>query len=651
MYGPAMHALAGAGRVVGGRYRLRDPIGRGAMGAVWRARDELLHRDVAVKEVKVPFALSEHDRAALYQRTLREAKTAARLNHPGVVTVFDVVEEDGRPWIVMELVQARSLDRVLAEDGPLPVPHAADVGQQLVGALATAHAAGILHRDVKPSNVLLAPDGRAVLTDFGIATFEGDERLTQTGMVMGTPEFTSPERIRGEPATPSSDLWSLGATLYAAVQGRGPYAERGGAITTMNAVLHEDARAAPSAGQLGPVISALMHRNPAARPDAARTSLLLSRVLSGEPPPLPGRSSPAGAPSALSGAASPSGPSMHGAPVPEATYQPPGPRYSGGPAPEPAPYQPPGTYYSGGPTPEAPPYQPPGMPYSGGQVPGAPPHQRAGTSFSGAALGSAPPYQPPTAGAGRARPGAAGPGHAATGRWSRQAGRNGRAALAASAALVIVAAGVIGGIAVTHGLRSSPVARDRGRRDTGHAAAPDPGPTSPRRGAARRRRAAATTLPAGYRWYSQPAASAAAAAGFRLAVPGGWNASTSGLTTYLRDPAGTGFMEIDLTRQSLALPLPEAYRLEAETVRQGKFPGYRRIAIRPVRVLGSAGAVWSFTWQERDVGRVFAEDYLFDLSIRGGMQSYAIYGSGLAGSWQQTARMLAEAIRTFQPLA
>lgn len=288
MYGPAMHALAGAGRVVGGRYRLRDPIGRGAMGAVWRARDELLHRDVAVKEVKVPFALSEHDRAALYQRTLREAKTAARLNHPGVVTVFDVVEEDGRPWIVMELVQARSLDRVLAEDGPLPVPHAADVGQQLVGALATAHAAGILHRDVKPSNVLLAPDGRAVLTDFGIATFEGDERLTQTGMVMGTPEFTPPERIRGEPATPSSDLWSLGATLYAAVQGRGPYAERGGAITTMNAVLHEDARAAPSAGQLGPVISALMHRNPAARPDAARTSLLLSRVLSREPPPLPG---------------------------------------------------------------------------------------------------------------------------------------------------------------------------------------------------------------------------------------------------------------------------------------------------------------------------------------------------------------------------
>ena len=296
-----MHASAGAGRVIGGRYRLRDLIGRGAMGAVWRARDELLDRDVAVKEVQVPPALGEQERTALYQRTLREAKTAARLNHPGVVTVFDVVEEGGRPWIVMELVRARSLDQVLAQDGPLAVSRAADIGHQLVGALATAHAAGVLHRDVKPSNVLLAPDGRAVLTDFGIATFEGDERLTQTGMVMGTPAFTPPERIRGDPATPASDLWSLGATLYAAVQGRGPYQERGSAFTTMNAVLHEDAPAAPSAGQLGPVITALMQKDPAARPDAATASLLLSGALRD---PGPGAGSAAFSPASC--AASPS---------------------------------------------------------------------------------------------------------------------------------------------------------------------------------------------------------------------------------------------------------------------------------------------------------------------------------------------------------
>src|SRR5487761_1728917 len=274
-----MHAAAGAGRVIGGRYRLRDLIGRGAMGAVWRARDDLLDRDGAVKEVKVPPALGERERNALYQRTLREAKTAARLNHPGVVTVFDVVEEDGRPWIVMELVRARSLDQVLAVGGPLPASRAADIGHQLVGALATAHAAGVLHRDVKPSNVLLTPDGRAVLTDFGIATFEGDERLTQTGMVMGTPAFTPPERIRGDPATPASDLWSLGATLYAAVEGRGPYQERGGAITTMSAIINEDAPVAPHAGKLAPVIAALLRRDPTTRPSASAAARMFAQVL------------------------------------------------------------------------------------------------------------------------------------------------------------------------------------------------------------------------------------------------------------------------------------------------------------------------------------------------------------------------------------
>jgi eukaryotic-like serine/threonine-protein kinase len=162
-----MRALAWAGHVVAGRYRLQDQIGRGAMGAVWQARDELLDRDVAVKELVISSSLGTSDPGSLYERTLREARTAARLSHPGVVTVFDVVEEDGRPWIIMELVRARSLEQVLAEDGPLPPAQAADMGQQLISALAAAHSAGVLHRDVKPSNVLLCPDGRAVLTDFG----------------------------------------------------------------------------------------------------------------------------------------------------------------------------------------------------------------------------------------------------------------------------------------------------------------------------------------------------------------------------------------------------------------------------------------------------------------------------------------------------
>ncbi len=264
--------------LIGGRYRLAGPIGRGAMGTVWRARDELLDREVAVKEVRLPASVSDAERANSYQRTLREARTAARLSHPGVAAVYDVVEEFGRPWIVMELVPARALDQVVAEDGPLPPVRAADMGRQVLAALTTAHAAGVLHRDVKPSNVLLAGDGRAVLTDFGIATAEGDPSLTQTGMVMGSPGFLAPERIRGGAATPASDLWSLGATLYAAVEGQGPYDRHGGVMTTMAAVVMEDPRPPRAAGPLTPVISALLSRDPAQRPSASAAARMLDAI-------------------------------------------------------------------------------------------------------------------------------------------------------------------------------------------------------------------------------------------------------------------------------------------------------------------------------------------------------------------------------------
>jgi eukaryotic-like serine/threonine-protein kinase len=271
-----MHAVMGAGRLIAGRYRLQGPIGRGAMGIVWRGRDELLHRDVAVKEVQVTALTAPAEAEVSYQRTLREARTAARLSHPSVVTIFDVVEEDGSPWIVMELIGGRSLDQVIAEDGPLPPVHAAELGTSLLGALATAHAAGVLHRDVKPGNVLITADGRTVLTDFGIATFAEDPGLTQVGLVVGTPGFTAPERVRGDGATPASDLWSLGATLYAAVEGRGPFDRAGGATAIMSGVVTEDAPRAPSAGPLGPAIGALLRRDPAARPDAAAAATLLA---------------------------------------------------------------------------------------------------------------------------------------------------------------------------------------------------------------------------------------------------------------------------------------------------------------------------------------------------------------------------------------
>ncbi len=297
-----MHVAASTGRVVAGRYLLQHPIGRGAMGTVWRAQDSLLARDVAVKEVRLRGAVPAtsvpgapgspgggpvtEETQVLYERTLREARTAARLNHPAVITVFDVIEEaNGCPWIVMELIQGRSLEQVVAEDGPLHPEQAADLGGRLLGALRSAHAAGILHRDVKPSNVLLGTDGRAVLTDFGIATLEGDTGLTQAGMVMGTPGFTAPERVRGEPASPASDLWALGATLFAAVEGHGPFDDRHTSLAILAAIANEDPPRPRLAGPLRPAIEALLRRDPWARPDAATAARMLAAAAADGGPP------------------------------------------------------------------------------------------------------------------------------------------------------------------------------------------------------------------------------------------------------------------------------------------------------------------------------------------------------------------------------
>ncbi|MFD0477744.1 serine/threonine-protein kinase [Nonomuraea thailandensis] len=236
------------GRRIAGRYQLQEPIGRGGMGIVWRAYDELLDRTVAVKEVRYAAALGEEVQL-LNRRTMREARAAARFEHPNVIVVHDVIEEDERPWIVMQLVPSRSLGAVIKQDGPLPPKRVAEIGLAVLDALHRAHEAGVLHRDVKPENVLLADDGRVVLTDFGIATLETETQLTVTGLA-GTPAFIAPERLKGLPARRESDLWSLGATLYTAVEGRSPH-ERGMALATMHAVLTDEPDPATHAGPLG----------------------------------------------------------------------------------------------------------------------------------------------------------------------------------------------------------------------------------------------------------------------------------------------------------------------------------------------------------------------------------------------------------------
>ena len=276
-YGGAVGMPTGASRVIAGRYRLVKHLGSGGMGHVWLAHDELLRRQVAVKEVFPPAGVSDDERDMLHERTLREARTAARLNHPNVVAVYDVVEDDGRPWIIMELVRARSLREMVDGSGPLDPRAAARIGLQLLGALQSAHQIGVMHRDVKPGNVLIGTEGRVVLADFGIARAEGGPATTTSGIVVGSPPYIAPERARGERGGPASDLWSLGATLYAAVEGRPPY-DRAGVLPTLMAVVSEDPDPPRRAGALWPVISGLLAADPSRRLSSDAAERMLRQV-------------------------------------------------------------------------------------------------------------------------------------------------------------------------------------------------------------------------------------------------------------------------------------------------------------------------------------------------------------------------------------
>ncbi|MEW2303571.1 serine/threonine-protein kinase [Streptomyces sp. NPDC006655] len=266
-------------RLLAGRYRLGGVLGRGGMGTVWRAEDETLGRTVAVKELRFPSNIDEDEKRRLITRTLREAKAIARIRNNSAVTVFDVVEEDDRPWIVMELVEGKSLAEVIREDGLLDPKRAAEVGLAILDVLRSAHREGILHRDVKPSNVLISEhDGRVVLTDFGIAQVEGDPSITSTGMLVGAPSYISPERARGHKPGPAADLWSLGGLLYAAVEGTPPY-DKGSAIATLTAVMTEPLEEPKNAGPLKDVIYGLLTKDPAQRLDDAGARAMLNAVV------------------------------------------------------------------------------------------------------------------------------------------------------------------------------------------------------------------------------------------------------------------------------------------------------------------------------------------------------------------------------------
>jgi eukaryotic-like serine/threonine-protein kinase len=257
-------------------------MGRGGMGVVWRAWDAVLHRTVAVKEIIFPELLRPAEAHAIQARAMREARSAARLTHSAVVTIYDVVQEDHHSFIVMEFVDAPTLANVVNEGGPLAPEEAAKIGTDVLDALELAHANGIVHRDVKPSNVMITDEGRAKLADFGIASLKDDPKITSTGMILGSPQFMAPEQAQGIGSGPAVDLWALGATLYFAVEGRYPF-DRGEAISTLAAVVHDDFPPLLRAGYLAPAIEALLEKSPEQRPSEAEVRRMLESDVDARP--------------------------------------------------------------------------------------------------------------------------------------------------------------------------------------------------------------------------------------------------------------------------------------------------------------------------------------------------------------------------------
>ncbi|OLT21560.1 hypothetical protein BJF78_07995 [Pseudonocardia sp. CNS-139] len=252
-------------RRIGGRYTLSDLLGAGAMGTVWSGYDEVLQRRVAVKELKVPPGVPAQEVAEARERIMREARALGGLSHPNIITVFDVVDVAGEPMVVMELVPSRNLATIIGEQGTLTIQQVAVVGFATAGGLRAAHRSGITHRDVKPGNVLIADDGRVKLTDFGIARNVADAPMTSAGLVLGSPAYIAPEVAAGQPVTPAADLWGLGATLFAAVEGRPPYDVNGDPVATITEVVDGDVPRPRGAGPVADVIMALMRKEPDAR--------------------------------------------------------------------------------------------------------------------------------------------------------------------------------------------------------------------------------------------------------------------------------------------------------------------------------------------------------------------------------------------------
>ena len=643
------------GHVVAGRYRLISALGNGGMGTVWLAEDELLARRVAVKEVSPPADMTPHEREMLRERTLREARTAARLSHPNVVAIYDVVEDDGRPWIVMELVPSRSLRDVVQENGPLTVQQAAAVGLQVLAALNAAHALGIMHRDVKPGNVLIDATGRAVLADFGIARTQDSSTLTTTGMIVGSPSYIAPERARGERGGPESDLWSLGATLYALVEGRPAY-DRAGPLPTLMAVVSEDPDPPSLAGTLWPVIRGLLDHIPSRRLGPAEAERLLRQVagtgaehvsapLSGfPPPPVPGAGAGRKRPGSLESAEHtrtlrPWDADPPAEPDPEPLPVEPAPEpFPVEPDPEPLPTGPDSDSLPDEPDPEALPAEPEALPVE--PDPDALPSE-PDPPILPEARDAVAPAAPAAVTIVEGRPEAPEPG------WSPRR-KQLTWVLAAAAALVLVTGAIVAMIATSHhtALAAANRSHSTSRPASSHSATPkatsgastSPPPASPTP------RPAQTTpgpavIPAGYHEFRN-------STGFSIAVPDGWRVSHQGHYVYLLPPSGADFLLIDQSDHPRPNPLADWQQQEAN--RESTYPGYHRIRLESVRYAQAEKAAdWEFTYYHEGVlTHVLNRNILANAH-----HAYALYWSTPESQWGQSWHIFKVLAAAFRPAA
>jgi eukaryotic-like serine/threonine-protein kinase len=577
------------------RYRLHAVIGRGGMGAVWRAHDEVLNRDVAVKETIWPAGMDDAERESGRRRAVREAQMLARLRHPNVVSVYDFFEEEGRPVMVMELVPFDSLRDTIRNAGPLPPAQVARIGLGVLAGLRAAHEAGVVHRDVKPANILLGPEDRIVLTDFGIAKAHDSPTLTSAGILIGSPSYLSPERARGEPAGAAADLWGLGASLYSAVEGRPPF-ERPDALASLAAVVSEEPEPARHAGPLKPVIDGLLRKDPRARLDATDTERMLRDCLDQD----------TGAPAApIRGPMpAPGGPDVTPAPASAPTVL----------APEASTQEIPAVA-----TAEAPAGDIPPEPAAPG-VPGA-----AGPQDGPARAG---PHPPPAAG----RPGP----HRARRLWAVVLAVAGIAAIAALSWNVFGTPG--------H-LTSQPPARASARSSgpapasgPARAASTSPSATSAPASSPAASGGTASAVPAGYYRFTN-------STGFSIGVPAGWQIQHVGHYVYIRDPQDGGiYLLIDQSDQPKSDPLADWQQQAA--ARQGSYPGYHLIRLAAVSYpQAEKAADWQFSYDQNGV-----ETEVLNRNVLANAQhAYALYWSTPVGDWNAYYHYFQVFAATFQP--